>query len=250
MTIIQAPTTEHLYSAELAGTVFTWDFHFPETKDYLRKWITGPAEDDTGAVRVSAQEFSDWEHCGNTVDAFAEFCLLCQQTSEALLPKDRLVIHAGAVHFRGRAFLIAGGSGVGKSTQIRTLQELCSGEIGVINGDKPVLECCADGCVIVYPSPWNGKEGMHGADAAPLGGIFLLRRGSENAMERVTETVAAPFLYLQIFQSFTSKESIRLAGKMEERILRSAPVFLFTSNDVPASTRLLIDTLKEITDGL
>ncbi len=244
------PETVLIRSTNLAGVSLSWAFHFPETEHYLRKWIVGSSEDTDGAIRVSDTEFSDWASFGNTIDAFAEFCLLCQQTSEALLRKDRCVIHAGAVRFRDKAFLIAGGSGVGKSTQIRTIMELYPDEIAVINGDKPVLEAKEDGTTIVHPSPWNGKEGWHGAEAAPLGGIFLLRRGEANSIEPIAPQAAAAFLYQQIFQSYSSEEMIRLAGALEERILKSAPVWLFTNQDVPDSTRLLMNTMKEASHGL
>lgn len=242
--------TNHLYCASLAGVPLIWAFHFPETERYLRKWITGPSEESSNAIQVSEEELSDWASFGNKVDAFAEFCLLCQQTSEALLRHGCCVIHAGAICFQNRAWLIAGGSGVGKSTQIKTLLDLYPDDVTVINGDKPVLECREDGTIIVHPSPWNGKEGWHGAETAPLGGIFLMRRGEENKVESIDPGAAAPFLYLQIFQSFTSKETIRLAGNMEEKILTSVPVWLFTNQDVPESTRLLMNTMKEASHGV
>ena len=247
------PQTEHLYTASLAGVSLTWAFRFEDTAKYLRKWISGPQEapeDVCKVVRVSDQELKDWESFGNTIDAFAEFCLLCQQTSEALLPMDRCVIHAGAVRFRDRAYLISGGSGVGKSTQIRTLQELYSGEVSVINGDKPVLQAEENGTIIVHPSPWNGKEGWHGAEAAPLAGIFLMRRGAENDVRPAEIGFAAPFLYQQIFQSFTSEDIIKLAGAFEDKMLKNVPAYHFTNKEVPESTRLLMDTMEALSHGI
>jgi len=44
-----------------------------------------------------------------------------------------------------RAWLLAGPSGVGKSTQIKSLQSLEPGAFGVICGDRPVLELREDG---------------------------------------------------------------------------------------------------------
>lgn len=251
-------TVEHLFQAELGGVPLIWGFRFAETERYLRKWISGSVGDSSeylsenaaGNVRVSEREFQDWASYGNRIDAFAEFCLLCQQTSEALLRYDRCVFHAGAIRYKDKACLIAGGSGVGKSTQIRTLMELFPGEISVINGDKPVLEYALDGTIIVHPSPWNGKEGWQGAEKAPLAGIFYLERGAENRIQRFDMKAAAPLLYLQIFQPFTSKETMHLAGALEEKILKSVPVWRFTNKDVPESTRLLMETMKEASHGL
>jgi hypothetical protein len=243
-------TGEQVYQSFLGGASVFWAFRFPETEQYLQKWITGTSVDPTAVVRVSEAEFSDWASFGNKIDAFAEFCLLCQQTSEALLPQNRCVIHAGAIRFRDKAFLIAGGSGVGKSTQIKTLMEVYPDDITGINGDKPAVEARDDGTVIIHPSPWNGKEGWHGAEAAPLGGVFLLRRGAQNSIKPVAPGAAAAFLYQQIFQSYCTQEMIRLAGLMGEKILKSAPVWLFTNKDVPDSTRLLMKTMKEASHGI
>ena len=80
--------------------------------------------------------------------------------------------------------------------------------------------------------------------------MFLLRRGEENVVEPIPKEAAASFLYLQIFQSFSSEETIRLAGAMEEKILKSVPIWLFTNKDVPDSTRLLWNTVEEASHGV
>lgn len=237
------PKTEH-YTARLAGRELVWAFRFPETKRFLKKWISGSAEERKDAVHVSDEEFADWAGYGNTIDGFAEFCLLCQQTSEALLPAGRCVIHAAAVRFRDRAFLIAAGSGVGKSTQVRTLMELYPEEVTIINGDKPILECRENGDVIVHSSPWNGKEGWCGAEAAPLAGIFVLRRGEKNDLMPLTPQAAAPHIYLSIFQSWHNEDIMRRVGDLADKILSSSPVWLLTNKGVPDSTRLMYDIMK------
>lgn len=124
--------------------------------------------------------------------------------------------------------------------------KLCPGETGIINGDKPVLECSTDGTVMVHPSPWTGKEGWAGAEAAPLAGIVLLRRGKENSMVPARTTVAACGIFKSIFQSFENDQMIQNAAALAEKIIKSAPVWMLTSRDVPDSTKLLINTMKEM----
>ncbi len=151
------------YFAELGGIPLGFSFQYADTSKYLRRFTTSSKNVADSQVSVSQQEFDDWAAAGNKIDAFAEFCLLCQQASKRLFDADRCIFHAAAIRWRGRAWLIAGGSGVGKSTQCRILLELWPDEFTIINGDKPVLECRKDGSVRVYPSPWNGKEGLGGA---------------------------------------------------------------------------------------
>ncbi|MBR3241268.1 MAG: hypothetical protein IKF90_01030 [Parasporobacterium sp.] len=239
-----------IHYGRISGLGIPWQFHFPDTKQYLRKFITGP--EGTGpiaftgkAVEVSEQEYLDWEKAGNTIDPFAEFCLLCEQTSEYMLEYDRCIFHAAALSFGGRSWLIAAGSGVGKSTICQSLMEKYPDEVTVINGDKPALQFTDDGGILVHPSPWNGKEGMHGAREAILAGIFLLRRGSENSIITAKESEAAVRVYINIFQSFQDEKVMKEAGVMADHMIRSAPVWLLTSKDVSETTHLVYRTMKE-----
>ena len=235
-----------LYIGTIAGINIIWKFLFPDTKHYLRKYITDSSYKTKDiSVSVSEQEFSDWKHAGNSIDAFAEFCLLCQQTSEHLLMHDRCIFHAVAISCFDRAWLIAAGSGVGKSTLCRNLTDTYPNEIQVINGDKPALECRPSQGIMVHPSPWTGKEGWHGAEKAPLAGIFLLQRSEETAVRPALEREAVRYIYLSIFQSFMDEKVIRAAGTMTENMIKSVPVWLLTSKDVRESAKLVYKTMQE-----
>ena len=231
----------------LSGIKIRCNLQFQDTAGYLRTIIRD--ECDAGAAvceeaAVSEQQFADWENAGNRKDAYGEFCLLCMPISEVLLKHGRCLFHAAAVSCKGRAWLIAAGSGTGKSTQCRNLTTMYPDEFSIINGDKPVIEACDDGNVMVHPSPWNGKEGWHGAAAGPLAGIVLLRRGTENSLVRVSEEKAAWRVFLSVFQNYTDDEAIRMAAAIAEKIVKSSPIWLMTTHTVPDSTRLLYECIK------
>ena len=97
--------------------------------------------------------------------------------------------------------------------------------------------------VIVHPSPWNGKENWHGADAAPLGGIILLRRGEENRLEAAQPREIALELYAQFIQTAADPDKIRKVAELETRMLESVPLWRLTTNTVPDSTRLLLESV-------
>lgn len=239
-----------IYRGELSGVSLVFSFRYPETAKYLAAFNLIPESSPSmDPISVSQQEFDDWVAAGNGTDAFAEFCLLCQQTSQHLFSSNRCVFHAAAIRWRDKAWLIAGGSGVGKSTQCRTLLEHWPNEVAIINGDKPVLECRENGSVMVYPSPWNGKEGWHGAEAAPLAGIFFLRRGEKNSVDMISAQTAALHAYLCVFQDFHDANVITQAGAITQRILNSCPSWLLTSQDVPDSTKLLYQTMQEVCEN-
>ncbi len=238
-------TENRFFRAQIAGAELTWRFRFADTERYLRRWLIGPAEESDDAVSVSEEEYLAWSKSGNSIDAFSEFCLLCEQSSEYLLTRKRCIFHAAAVRFRDKAWLIAAGSGVGKTTQCRNLLELWPEKISVINGDKPALEALEDGTILVHPSPWTGKEGLHGASAAPLGGLILLSRGERNEILPVKPEIAVPRTFMYVFQSWRDEKILRLCGSMTERIVRVAPAWIMTSCEVPDSTRLLYEVMEK-----
>ena len=101
----------------------------------------------------------------------------------------------------------------------------------------------ADQSILVHPSPWNGKENWHGAEAAPLAGLILLSRGPENRLTALTDREAALTMYQHFLQSAWEPENIRRVAALETRLLRAVPIWLLESDQVPDSTRLLLDAV-------
>ncbi|MBR4655210.1 MAG: hypothetical protein IKO68_01220 [Oscillospiraceae bacterium] len=97
--------------------------------------------------------------------------------------------------------------------------------------------------ILVHPSPWNGKENWCGASAAPLAGLILLTRGTENSLCSLTPYEAAYPLYPQLIHSGREPETIHRAAQLEEHLLKSIPVWKLTSFQAPDSTRLLLDQI-------
>ena len=231
----------------MSGIKIKCNLQFQNTSGYLRTIIQDEFSDgaaDCGEAAVSDLQFNEWVSAGNRRDAYGEFCLLCMPVSEILLKYRRCLFHAAAVSYKGKAWLIAAGSGVGKTTQCRHLMKMSADEISVINGDKPAIEVCDDGGSVVHPTPWNGKEGWHGAPAAPLSGIVFLRRGEENSLIPVTAEKAACSVFLSVFQNYTDEETIRIAASVAEQIAYSCPIWLLTTHTVPDSTELLYECIK------
>ena len=246
----------NFYHARLAGVELLWEFSYPDTADYLKKWIIDETVEaypkssniEEGyilheKIKVSDQEFRDWKSFGNTLDEFAEFCLLCQPTSQYLLKKNRCVFHAVALCRGGKAWLIAGNSGVGKSTRCRLLLDRWPDEFSVINGDKPILEYREDQTIMVHPSPWNGKEGWHGAGQSPLSGIIFLRRGEKTDIRELPPASSVPLVYRGIFHSWNTAESLKSAAPMTEYIINNSRIWLLTSDNIEESVDILYKTL-------
>ena len=228
------------FTVTLAGRSFRVSARYAETASYF------PAPDPEaplvpGApVSIPETDWQDYLQSGMEDCAHTEYSMLTAHCSDALLAFDCVILHAAALRWRDRSWLIIAPSGVGKSTQTRNLQALLPGEVSVICGDRPVLERCG-GAFRVHPSPWNGKENWHGAEAAPLGGLILLRRGPENRLYALREDEAILNLYVAFIQTSASVEAVTKVADLEDAVLRAVPTWLLVSDTVPDSTRCLMD---------
>lgn len=228
------------FTVTLAGRSFRVSARYAETASYF------PAPDPEaplvpGApVSIPETDWQEYLQSGMEDCAHTEYSMLTAHCSDALLAFDCVILHAAALRWRDRSWLIIAPSGVGKSTQTRNLQTLLPGEVSVICGDRPVLERCG-GAFRVHPSPWNGKENWHGAEAAPLGGLILLRRGPENRLYALREDEAILNLYVAFIQTSASVEAVTKVADLEDGLLRAVPTWLLVSDTVPDSTRCLMD---------
>ncbi len=97
--------------------------------------------------------------------------------------------------------------------------------------------------ILVHPSPWNGKENWHGAPAAPLAGVIILKRGEENTVTPLPPAAASLAMFQFVIQTYWEKERILAAARRTEELLQSVPVWRMTSHELPDSTSLLLETV-------
>ena len=217
-------------------------FRFADTARYFQTDPNGPVPTDCLPVTVHPEAWQELSDAGIELCAHTEYSVLTAFISDALLPLGCVVFHAVALRWRGRAWLICAESGVGKSTQARWLRRLRPEEFGVISGDRPILSFQTNE-ITVHPSPWNGKENWHDAEAAPLGGLILLERGEENRLFSLTEHEAVLSVYPQFIYTAWDRENVKRVADLETRLLRAGPLWKLTTHEVPASTKLLLETV-------
>ena len=196
--------------------------------------------DSAEEILVSESEWEYFRGKGIRFDGLSEASLLTAFASDYLIPHNAFIIHAVAFRFQGKAWLITGEPGAGKSTQIRNLQDLYPEDFQIICGDRPVVRFTQEE-ITVYPSPWNGKEGWHGAEAAQLEGIICLKRGEANAVTSLRPNQAVVPVYSAIIQTATRESDILKVAELETRMLETCNIYNLESNTVPQSTKLLFD---------
>lgn len=113
-----------------------------------------------------------------------EISALYRKIADLLVEDNIVVFHSSAISVDENGFLITARSGVGKSTHSRNLKQYIGDSFKYINDDKPLLKV-SDNEVVVYGTPWNGKERISNNIAVPLKAILFLNRGETNTYRKI-----------------------------------------------------------------
>ena len=173
-----------MFQIEAAGLVIRIDNRFDYIRDLCRDYIASP--DRPADITVSVAEEEMRREIEKTPDRFfgdgyAEGVIAYQRISCALPAFDAFVMHCSAVAVDGGAYCFAADSGTGKSTHTRYWKQVLGDRVTVINGDKPICRFCGDR-LMVFGTPWCGKENWQTNTSAPMRALCLLERGEENAV--------------------------------------------------------------------
>lgn len=153
---------------------------------------------------------------------YAEALQLYREMAEKLPLYDRAVFHGAAIEYGGKAYLFTGPSGIGKTTHISLWRKYLGERVQIINGDKPILRAEKSG-IVVYGTPYAGKEGWQRNASATLGGICFLSRGSENTASALPPERAFVRLYQQIYKPHTAAAMVKTVKLL--RVLSAVPCF-------------------------
>ena len=249
--------SERIYETEYAGHTVRYRFLCRGTRSFFGPWLRRAEGEDhdvfvTPERLALARDLLRRDLAARHIpdpgysDAYVEFRTQTELSSHPLLRHGCCFFHAAAFLWRSRAWLLAGPSGVGKSTQFLNWQRCFPGELTMLCGDMPVLERRPDGSVWAWPSPWNGKErlGDRHSPAAPVGGLVVLEQGPENVVAPLSVQDAIPALFRQfIVTPDTEAEALALTSLMDA-LLRSVPVWKLTNRGDDDSTELLRQTLE------
>lgn len=229
---------------ELAGISVGTELHYTDALLNFAPYRTDRKAVISAAVVPNEIDIArTWYEPGSS-EAYIEYMELSLKISDALLPFNRVIFHGTAFVWKHQAWIFAAVSGTGKTTQYLRWKELFGEEVQILNGDKPVL-AVNDENVMVYPSPWNGKEGMGQQITAPLGGIILLRQSQENRIRKISAKESAGILFPQFLFSRNTVEDVYKVGRLEESLLSQIPVWLLENRGDTESAVLCHDTLME-----
>ena len=227
------------YSGLFANIELTLNLKYNGTACYYGDYlsISHPCSD---SIVISEKDITDWMKRWDISDpVYSEYVQSCSYICDQLMNYQRIVFHSAALLWKNDAYLFTAPSGTGKTTQLRLWKKLFPDEADILNGDKPILELCDTGDVLVHPSPWKGKEGYGRDDiTAPLKGIIILRQAVSNQIQRVTPADAVKYLFGRIYSTFTKEEHILNAAGILESILNTVPVWILYNMGNEASAKL------------
>ena len=93
------------------------------------------------------------------------------------------LFHSSVVSYQGKAYMILGQSGTGKSTHSSLWLKYIEGT-ELVNDDNPVVRII-DGVARVYGSPWSGKTPCYRNVVYPVGAIVKLDQAPYNEIKRL-----------------------------------------------------------------
>lgn len=237
----------------LAGLRIPLLLRSPVAAEYFRDYLLDirktkcPGESRSISVETRPAFLSD-ERLAEAISltgsraAYAEYAFIIEDVERCIAPVGRSFFHGAAVLYKGGVYLLAGRSGIGKSTQYRNLSELYGDEVDILNGDKPVLEFANDGRIIVHSSPWMGKERWGSAGlAVPLRCIVCLEQSDQNQIERISTVEALPTVYRQFIFKQDTSEMVNRICDYTERILSEVPVYRMSNRGDPESSKMLFE---------
>ena len=143
-----------------------------------------------------------------------EFSAILCDLAEQLLARQTLLIHGAAIEHENQCFIFTAPSGTGKTTHIMNWLKMIP-DVTVINGDKPFINV---NDLLVYGTPWCGKEGFNTNKASHLAGIIELRRGEINRINKITYKEMLPVLLTQTFIPSNSNLAVTAYNLSEKMV--------------------------------
>lgn len=196
---------------------------------------------------------------GDWSDPYLETLAVFRKIAEVAPAHRRLVFHGATIEYQGKAYIFTAPSGTGKTTHIRLWKRMFGERVGIINGDKPMLEVWdATGgrnagdehhaSVIACGTPWAGKERWQRNVSAPVAGICVVTRaanadddslnaaapdsgmafvdddGVANTCERISVAEALPLI---LRQTYMPSDPSMVAETLEllDEVLTDVPVY-------------------------
>lgn len=243
--------TDITFHMQYAGHEIRYQFLKERTPFFFKKYIRHISHDSFD-IKMTKEYFdlAREENPEDASDSYVEYRGLIALTGKELLRYNCCIFHSISFLFKGKAWLIAAPSGVGKTTQYLNWQKAWPDEIRMICGDMPVLKMDEKGEISVHPTVWNGKEDIGSRDlSAPLGGIVFLEQGNHNSIRRANPHELVMAMFEQFMARPDNEEQIMNLASIIRTLMEKYPIWKLVNLGDIASTSMIRRTLNDALKG-
>ncbi len=240
------------FHLKIAGAVAAITSLFDSTPHYLRAYLTEEAPRFSVTVTEENLRFEQAELDAEATeegfrrrvftDPFLERAAIQRAFAEFLFERNVLLIHGSAVAVDGKAYLFMAKSGTGKSTHTRYWREVFGQRAVMINDDKPFLQITQNG-VTAFGSPWSGKHGLDTNTSAPLAGICILERGTENRIWHISPEDALPMALKQSYCPLDPSKTAQFEALIR-RLTETVPLWRMTCIKDPQAAQVAYSAME------
>ena len=207
------------FNIKIANTVFQINAFSETTKKYCRDFLTDEKEDFV--ITLTEQDLKNERTYDSDGQVYVneEMSATYRKIADIFVEHNIVVFHSSAISVDGNGFLFTARSGTGKSTHTNLLKQLLGDRMAYINDDKPLLDINDEDNIMIYSSPWNGKERRGNNISSPLKGIIFLNRGIDNSCRKISDKN-------EIYIKLISQIYLPLEKSKREKALKNADIIL------------------------
>lgn len=182
------------FKIEIANIVLEINAFNESTKRYCGDFLSN--KEPQYAITMTQEDLENEKHINEDGKVYAneEISALYRKIADLFIERNILVMHGSSFKVGNNAFIVTARSGVGKSTHVNLLKEYLGKDFEYINDDKPLLK--VEDELVLFSSPWNGKERRGNNTSAPLRSVIFLNRGLTNTYKKLDNNADVYFRLL------------------------------------------------------
>ena len=224
------------FKIKIANKVIEVNAFNETTKRYCRSFLSDDNPDYT--ITMTEEDLKNESSNSNNGHVYVneEISALYRKIADTLVEDGIIVFHGSSFIADNKGYIVTARSGVGKSTHVKLLSDYLGGKFSYINDDKPLLKVNDDE-IIIYSSPWNGKERRGNNTSCALKGIIFLNRGIDNTYKKI---INKEEIYIKLLsQIYLPKEKSK-----REKALKAADLILKNINFYEINVNMDIEAAK------
>ncbi len=214
-----------MFDMMVAGIPVRIHNRYPYVRSQCRRYMT----DAEPVFEIEAAEQELEEEFRKTGGRFpvdiCESTCICRKLCNEIIRKDAFLMHSAVVAVDRNAYAFAARSGVGKSTHVAFWLQNFGSRAFVVNGDKPLYryqKTLEGEQLLVYGTPWCGKEMLGTPVGVPLKAICFLGRGEENRIWRVQPGEIITRLFHQVYLPEKKEHRDRMMKLLNRMVTETA----------------------------